>query len=202
LPTFVRTPNAFDMARERRSMGCGASHLEANGVHSTAAGGLIASLREASVSKLVGYPNVPEEVDDREWWEELMTPGLASDTYDMGKVLGRGASSVVREGHHKHTRERVACKVMMLVGCTAEERVKQRDRIMREVEVWGSLNDPNILNLIEFFVTDTSVRAHTPFPAPVEAAEHHHPTRRERMGSLTLQTLHDPILLHALHSKP
>jgi hypothetical protein len=51
---------------------------------------------------------------------------------------------------------------MNLQGSKPEERAKSRDRIMREVEVWGSLNHLNILNLIEFFVNDTAVS--TPIP--------------------------------------
>lgn len=46
---------------------------------------------------------------------------------------------------------------MHLQGKQPEERAKSRDRIMREVEVWGSLGHVNILNLIEFFVNDDAV---------------------------------------------
>jgi len=86
-----------------------------------------------------------------------MSAGPSSSVYEYGKVLGRGSSSVVREGVNRRTGEKFACKIMVHKGRTAQERAKKRDNALREIEVWSSVNHPGIVNLIEFFVDPNSV---------------------------------------------
>jgi hypothetical protein len=96
-------------------MGCGASQpvADVGAAAKAAAPKPAATPPKPTPVETPGVPPPPEDAGDREWWEELMTPGQVSEFYELGKVLGRGASSVVREGYNKETRERVACKVII-----------------------------------------------------------------------------------------
>lgn len=94
-------------------MGCGASQpaVDVGGAAKATASKPAAAAPKLAPTNPPTLPPPSEDAGDREWWEELMTPGTVSEFYELGKVLGRGASSVVREAHNKETRERVACKV-------------------------------------------------------------------------------------------
>eukprot|EP00976_Prorocentrum_cordatum_P034523 702257-Prorocentrum_minimum.AAC.1 len=50
------------------------------------------------------------------WWLSKVSAGNANASYEYGRVLGRGASSVVREGVSRRTGEKFACKIMTLKG--------------------------------------------------------------------------------------
>ncbi|KAK3253014.1 hypothetical protein CYMTET_37714 [Cymbomonas tetramitiformis] len=77
--------------------------------------------------------------------------------YELEKVLGKGASSTVREGTNKKTGEKVALKIITIVGRGEKERTKFRDDTLRECEIWGSVHHPGIVNLMEFFIEPLQV---------------------------------------------
>jgi hypothetical protein len=61
-------------------------------------------------------------VEEGAWWLKKMSAGPSSSVYEYGKVLGRGASSVVREGVNRRTGEKFACKIMVHKGAISDAR--------------------------------------------------------------------------------
>jgi len=68
--------------------------------------------------------------------------------YDLGRELGRGGFSVVREGIKKATGEKYAIK------CIGKEHMEGEDEIkllLREVQIMKKIDHPNVLKLYEVF---------------------------------------------------
>jgi len=71
------------------------------------------------------------------------------EKYDLGKVIGRGAFSVVKEGIRKEDKKKYAIK------CIAKKVIdkKELSLLEREIDIMKKLQHPNIIQLIE--VIDT-----------------------------------------------
>lgn len=71
------------------------------------------------------------------------------DKYDLGKVIGRGAFSVVREGIRKEDKKKYAVK------CISKSKIDKKELALleREIDIMKKLNHPNIIQLME--VIDT-----------------------------------------------
>lgn len=72
------------------------------------------------------------------------------EKYQMGNVLGEGAFSVVYSATDKISGEKVAIKVIKKYQLDQ----KQRDSVMKEVQLMAQLNHPNIVKLIDFVEND------------------------------------------------
>ncbi|KAL7558895.1 hypothetical protein ACA910_019430 [Epithemia clementina (nom. ined.)] len=70
-----------------------------------------------------------------------------SDQYKLGKELGSGAFSVVKEGTSKATSESYAIKIVTKSKLTAEDETALKD----EINVLQEMNHPNIIRLYEVF---------------------------------------------------
>jgi len=66
-----------------------------------------------------------------------------ADTYKIGKALGEGAFSVVREAEHRSTHEHFAVKVITKTKLSVEDEKALQD----EISVLGELKHPNIIFL-------------------------------------------------------
>lgn len=76
-------------------------------------------------------------------------PANVEDKYDMKKVIGRGAFSVVREGIRKATGKKYAIK------CISKNLIDKKELALleREIDIMKKLQHPNIIQLME--VIDT-----------------------------------------------
>uniref|UniRef100_K3W829 non-specific serine/threonine protein kinase n=1 Tax=Globisporangium ultimum (strain ATCC 200006 / CBS 805.95 / DAOM BR144) TaxID=431595 RepID=K3W829_GLOUD len=74
--------------------------------------------------------------------------GKVTNYYTLGKVIGSGSYSVVREGVHKHSKEKFAIKCIKRSELTEED----DEAIMTEVAILQQMHHPNIMTLREFFV--------------------------------------------------
>lgn len=74
--------------------------------------------------------------------------GKVTNFYSLGKVIGSGSYSVVREGVHKHSKEKFAIKCIKRSELTEED----DEAIMTEVAILQQMHHPNIMTLREFFV--------------------------------------------------
>jgi calcium/calmodulin-dependent protein kinase I len=74
--------------------------------------------------------------------------GKVTDAYSMGKVIGSGSYSVVREGVHKRSKEKFAIKCIKRSELTDED----DEAIMTEVAILQQMKHANIMTLKEFFV--------------------------------------------------
>jgi len=89
------------------------------------------------------------EVEDADMVEgdEPIGPRL-EDFYNVGKEIGRGAFSIVREGVHKETGKRVAIKAI-------KSRYIKKKLLIREIDIMKKVgNHPNILKLHEVYETN------------------------------------------------
>mmetsp|Transcript_14633 Transcript_14633/g.37275 ORF Transcript_14633/g.37275 Transcript_14633/m.37275 type:complete len:342 (-) Transcript_14633:188-1213(-) len=85
--------------------------------------------------------------DDDETLDELMTSTPITDSYDLGKEIGRGGFSVVVEGTHKKTQEKFAIK------CVKKSMIEGDDvkLLRREIHIMKKVDHSNILKLYEVF---------------------------------------------------
>ncbi|GAX20770.1 calcium/calmodulin-dependent protein kinase I [Fistulifera solaris] len=67
--------------------------------------------------------------------------------YRLGKELGSGAFSTVKEGFHKETKEAYAVKIVTKSKLTYEDEAALKD----EISVLKELNHPNIIRLYDVF---------------------------------------------------
>lgn len=74
--------------------------------------------------------------------------GKITEYYTLGRVLGSGSYSVVREGVDKTTKTKYAVKVIKRSELTEED----DEAILTEVEILKAMDHPNIMTLREFFV--------------------------------------------------
>jgi len=72
------------------------------------------------------------------------------DKYEVGEEIGRGAFSVVKNGRHNQTGEKVAIKFI------EKKFVDKQDLMLlaREIDIMKKVHHPNILRLIEVFETE------------------------------------------------
>jgi len=70
--------------------------------------------------------------------------------YDFGEVLGTGGSSVVREGIHKETGQRVAIKILDNYD-NVEDASDEEEAFWAEIEIIRQLDHPCILNVYDFY---------------------------------------------------
>jgi len=72
-------------------------------------------------------------------------PLTIDDKYDLGKVIGRGAFSVVKEGIRKEDRKKYAIK------CIAKKQIDKKELALleREIDIMKKLQHPNIIQLME-----------------------------------------------------
>jgi len=72
------------------------------------------------------------------------------EVYDFGEVLGTGGSSVVREGIHKETHQRVAIKILDNYD-NVEDASEEEAAFWAEIEIIKQLDHPCILNVYDFY---------------------------------------------------
>jgi len=96
-------------------------------------------------------PVVPEEDPD-------FDPTILEHVYEVGKTMGKGIS-VVKEGIHKKTKNKVAIKFIEKEGSDEGE----LSRLDREIENLKKLRHPNVLRLLEVFNTDDYIYMITEF---------------------------------------
>jgi len=70
-----------------------------------------------------------------------------TELYKMGKELGSGAFSVVKEGSHKRSGESFAIKCVTKAKLTEEDEIALKD----EISVLSTLQNPNIIRLYDVF---------------------------------------------------
>ncbi|CCI40863.1 unnamed protein product [Albugo candida] len=70
--------------------------------------------------------------------------------YDLGKTIGSGTFSIVREGIHKPTKQKYAIKCIKRDGLTVED----IEALTTEVAILKQMNHPNIMILYDFFAED------------------------------------------------
>jgi len=77
-------------------------------------------------------------------------PASIEEEYDMGKIIGRGAFSVVKIATRKSNKKKYAVK------CITKQKIKKDELVMleREIDVMKKLQHPNIIQLME--VVDTT----------------------------------------------
>ncbi|TDH68820.1 hypothetical protein CCR75_006668 [Bremia lactucae] len=74
--------------------------------------------------------------------------GKVTDLYTLGKVIGSGSYSVVRESVHKKSKRKFAIKCIKRSELSAED----DEAIQFEVAILKQMQHPNIMTLEEFFV--------------------------------------------------
>jgi calcium/calmodulin-dependent protein kinase I len=72
------------------------------------------------------------------------------EQYTLGKVIGSGTFSVVRDSVHKPTGQRYAIKCIKRDGLQAED----IEALTTEVAILKQMNHPNIMILHDFFAED------------------------------------------------
>jgi len=77
--------------------------------------------------------------------------GSAEEKYELGKELGRGGFSVVREGLDKRTGEKVAIKFIEKKYVDQEE----LKLLQREIDIMKQVKHRNVLRLFEIYETDS-----------------------------------------------
>jgi len=88
-------------------------------------------------------------VEKKEEKEEKAKPARIEDKYDLGKVIGRGAFSEVKEGTRKQNGKKYAVK------CISKKLIDKKELALleREIDIMKKLQHPNIIQLME--VVDT-----------------------------------------------
>ncbi|KAN0037386.1 hypothetical protein ACTFIV_002731 [Dictyostelium citrinum] len=89
--------------------------------------------------------------DEKISMDQDISQGNVEDFYVVGKELGRGAFSVVREGTRKTTNEKVALKYI------EKKFVKKKhiEQLRREIDIMKKVKHENVLSLKEIFESDT-----------------------------------------------
>jgi len=78
---------------------------------------------------------------------------LIQDEYDIGKILGKGGFSVVKEGVHKSTGNKVAIKIV-----SKNQPIKQLKLLAAEVDILNILKgNPRIVNLYDVFEDNKNI---------------------------------------------
>jgi len=80
-------------------------------------------------------------------FKKLRRKPRIEEVYEFGKVVGQGAFSVVREGTHRETGEKLAIKQIAKQHITAAD----MKRLATEIEIMKKLKHNNIIQLIEVF---------------------------------------------------
>jgi len=75
-----------------------------------------------------------------------------NDNYKLGKELGRGTFSVVREATRNSDGKRFAVKCINRKGLTKED----EEALVAEVEILRTIDHPNILNLLDVYSEESS----------------------------------------------
>jgi len=83
----------------------------------------------------------------------VQTAGTVEEKYDLGKELGRGGFSIVREAVNKVTKERVAVKFIEKKFVDQEE----LKLLQREIDIMARVQHQNVLRLFEIFDTPTQL---------------------------------------------
>jgi len=79
--------------------------------------------------------------------------GTVEEKYDLGKELGRGGFSIVREAVNKITKEKVAVKFIEKKFVDQEE----LKLLQREIDIMARVQHKNVLRLFEIFDTATQL---------------------------------------------
>ncbi|XP_053398574.1 serine/threonine-protein kinase DCLK1-like isoform X2 [Mercenaria mercenaria] len=79
-------------------------------------------------------------------------PPTLAQTYEIGKKIGEGNFSIVKESIHKRTNKRYALKIIEKEKCRGKEHM-----IQNEVEILKKVKHPNIVELIEEFDSHTEL---------------------------------------------
>ncbi len=80
-----------------------------------------------------------------------VTPWQLEDFYQLGPIIGVGHNNVhVRAAVHRVTSQRVAVKV---IDKSVVKLLGLWDYLVREMQVLSNVNHPNIIHLIEIFVS-------------------------------------------------
>jgi serine/threonine-protein kinase RCK2 len=87
---------------------------------------------------------VKQESKDEEARQNVSRKSI--ERYQMGKKLGEGAFSIVYQAWDTQSREKVAIKVIRKYQLDA----KQKNSVMKEVNIMKQLNHPNVVRLIDF----------------------------------------------------
>jgi len=116
------------------------------------------------------------------------------------KVLGKGHYGIVRKGKSKYNNEIVAIKHIKIIGGK-----KQISAIKKEIEILSYVNQPNIMSLIDVFVTKKDVHLILPlcnggdlltrlseYGAYTESRAKYH----LRKLALAIKYLHDKGIVH------
>jgi calcium-dependent protein kinase len=82
---------------------------------------------------------------------EHKTTELLTDTYELGKSLGKGSYGVVHLGRHKKTKRRVAIKTIKVGNGETWKELKN------EVNIMKNLRHPNVVQLYETFSTNDTL---------------------------------------------
>ncbi|KAM9965260.1 hypothetical protein ACTFIW_005072 [Dictyostelium discoideum] len=89
--------------------------------------------------------------DEKISMDQDISQGNVEDFYVVGKELGRGAFSVVREGTRKTTSDKVALKYI------EKKFVKKKhiEQLRREIDIMKKVKHENVLSLKEIFESDS-----------------------------------------------
>jgi len=79
----------------------------------------------------------------------VQSSGLVEEKYELGKELGRGGFSIVREAVNKQTKEKVAVKFIEKKFVDQEE----LKLLQREIDIMARVQHRNVLRLFEIFDT-------------------------------------------------
>lgn len=83
----------------------------------------------------------------------VQSSGTVEDKYELGKELGRGGFSIVREAVNKVTKEKVAVKFIEKKFVDQEE----LKLLQREIDIMARVQHKNVLRLFEIFDTATQL---------------------------------------------
>jgi len=84
---------------------------------------------------------------------KAVAPGTADSNYYIGNELGRGTFSIVKEGTHKKSGEKVALKFIDKKFVDAEDLLM----LSREIEIMKKVDNKNVLSLKEIYETPTEL---------------------------------------------
>lgn len=79
--------------------------------------------------------------------DQQVTGNDFKSNYTLGKMIGSGTFSVVREALHKETHQKFAIKCIKKDGLTEED----IEALTTEVAILKQMNHPNIMNLHDFY---------------------------------------------------
>lgn len=106
--------------------------------------------RSDSEAKETVEKSTPDQKKKKEESKKKATgPAKIEDNYKMGKIIGRGAFSVVKEGIRKANNKKYAIK------CISKKLIDKKELALleREIDIMKKLQHPNIIQLME--VIDT-----------------------------------------------